>query len=147
MEFQGEFPESQGKESSATFGTEPGEYPICSHSAFPLLLCTATEDCGGKASRKFWFMNTLSALSHVGPLSRFFSCFLSDNECHCPRTQLNLPSQSFQLSFQLQVKKSIVIYNPCLVEVPGLSLESCFLFPLEFSMPCFPLHIKGQKSR
>lgn len=25
--------------------------------------------------------------------------------------------------------------------------RSCFIFPLELSMPCFPLHIKGWKSR
>lgn len=37
--------------------------------------------------------------------------------------------------------------QPCLVALPGLSSEGCFIFPLEFSMPCFPLHIKGQKSR
>lgn len=47
----------------------------------------------------------------------------------------------------IQVKRSIVIYNPSLVELPRLSLEGCFIFSLEFSMPCFPLHIKGWKSR
>lgn len=31
--------------------------------------------------------------------------------------------------------------------LPSLSLEGCFIFPLDFSMPCFPLNIKGWKSR
>lgn len=31
--------------------------------------------------------------------------------------------------------------------LPSLSLEDCFIFPLDFNLPCFPLHIKGWKSR
>lgn len=31
--------------------------------------------------------------------------------------------------------------------LPSLSLEGCFVFPLDLSPQCFPLHIKGWKSR
>lgn len=39
---------------------------------YPVILCMATEEHGGKAFKKLWLFNILSALSHVGLLFCFF---------------------------------------------------------------------------
>lgn len=69
VQFQSELPGLQGKESSAKLSWK--EFPYLLMQC-PLILCMATEERGGKASKKLWFINVLSALSHVGFLFCFF---------------------------------------------------------------------------
>lgn len=144
MQFQSELPRLQGKYSSAKLSWK--ESPDL-FTQYPIILCMATEERGGKASKKLWLFNILSVLSHVGLLFCFFpsaSLVIMDVTVQ----EHNLTCLFDFLNFlKIPSYKKLCNLQPCLVALPSLSLEGCFIFLLEFSMPCFPLHTKRQKSR